>query len=180
MQATGLTTVQEDILYDWIESVLSPFGVEIAWAFPDEPEQNKPYCILSVPVKPKPEHMPSTEYNSVDTIDHRFHNVFTFSVKIYADDGNDYIRRIIKSQYYELNIERLKLADMTCRYDVGTYFLPEVVSDRFEYREGVDFIMAYSEIDSEVVGEIREVELQGTIKGTVDSVDIEKNWTITQ
>lgn len=178
MQRNGLTQLQQDVIYDWIDSVLSSHEVEISWGYPDEPAENKPFCILTVVSQPRPSSKPAQKYASTDTISHLFHNDFTLSVKIYDIDGNDYIRKIIKSQYYETNIERLKTQFLVCRYDISTYFLPEFDNDKYEYREGVDFQMGFGESDDEIVGEIKEVEVEGTLSGTKDGNDIVRNYSI--
>lgn len=175
---SGLTLAQEDVLYDWVYSILNPYGVNVAWAYPDEYQQTKPFCILNVPVKPRMEHKPRIRYSSVDTIEYRFHNAFTFSVKIYDDSGNDYIRRVVRSQYYDSIVNLLKTEGLACRYETRPYFLPKIVSDRYEFREGIDFIIASSEADTEITGEIRSVELTGTLQNTIDQIDIIINWTI--
>lgn len=170
MQATGLTTAQEDILYDWIYSVLNPLGVSILWEYPEEFEQAKPHCILSIPTKPVNEHKPSLEYVAQDTFNYRFHDVFTFSVKIYDNDGNNYLKKVVRSQYYNAVVEMLQSAGLVCRYKVSENFLPELVNEKFEYRRSADFIMAYSEVEQQTIAEINTVEVTANIVGTVDAI----------
>lgn len=179
MTYTGLSTVQEDAIYDWVAAIV---GTEcnIIWGYPDENKLNKtiPLCVLSVISRPNQESAPALKYKSLDTFSHIFDSVFTLSVKFFSNDDHDYKQDLSKSQYFDTVKEAFKVAGMTIRKNLGEYNTIIALNAHFEMRVGIDFQFAMCEAVDEEIKEMQTVVIESTFT-TEDDRDIESDINIT-
>jgi len=159
---TGLTTAQEDAIYDWLALVL-PVNFVIRWGYPDDDiVADKPYCIMSVPVRPRSEHMPVLKYKTTDKFTHVFDEVFTVSVKFFSNTDIDHRQTVIRSQYFDSVQSIFKTAGIACRQELGEFNTILALSQHFELRVGVDFEFARCESVDETIPQMDKIEIEGT------------------
>ena len=171
---TGLTVAQEDAIYDWISAVLPE--VTVYWAYPDEIVPTKPCCVLSTLAKPRPEHGPDRKYKEIDTFTNLFHEVFTLSVKVFSNDSNTHVNDVVKSQFLQMHIENLAIAGLVCRYETGMFNGFSALQAKYQFREGVDFIMAFTSELDEHLPEIRKATIQAEFGNA--KKDIERDFIV--
>lgn len=162
MQNTPLTTAQENALSAWIRGVdaVAVPGASVWWKYPDEDRLTKPFVVISVSDDVEPEHeRPAMLYDSLDTWEREYHEVFMFTVKYYANDGSDYIRDVIKSADTTTLFEALELVDLGIRYRTDHVVAPRMLSTKHEYIEMVSFVIVTNTSSTEEIGEIQTVEV---------------------
>lgn len=170
---TGLTTLQENTIYDWLASVL-PTDFLIVWGYPDDEDvvKEKPYCVLSVTSRPRPESAPALKYKNTDTFSYIFDEVFSLSIKFFSNADIDYRQTVIRSQYFNHVKERFKANGLACRQNLGEYNAILALSQHFELRVGVDFEFARCVSSDEVIPQMDKIEIEGTFTHEDDSETI--------
>lgn len=171
MQNTGLSTTQQDAIYDWVSAAVNDSSVNIVWGFPDEVIEEKPLIVLTIVQQPQPESHPTTHYVNSTTFAKKFHHSFKLSVTVYDNDGSNIARRINMSQYWTSTIENLQKVGIVCRTSRRGFATPRLNKAEYEYREAIEFAMAFGEMFNENLTTIDTASVTGVIKGRRDGND---------
>jgi len=159
MAVYRLNEAIEKAIYDW---AVAASGLTVVWDKPGKASPALPYVTLNL-MAPRSTGPAEERYNSLDTFEYPMRKAITLSVNVYAENGHLKIMNdIINSLELDTKLVILKAAGIAV-WTIGQPIdLSEIMETSAEFRVAVDIVLAYTEMVTDVVGEIEKVRVEKT------------------